>query len=192
MGTFSAGPTRNLGPLRDARLGFQQSPTLVQWMVTGQCAGSCRHCMTAPGLGMRDLDKKEAESLLDDVARMGVDELLITGGEPLDRSDLPELVDAIRDREIRWSLNTARAPSSALLRAMRQWPPCFAAVSVDGPERVHDEARGWTGAYEESMQAIRVLSELTEGNVAAGTTPRVGGCTWSCRKVGPTASAVWR
>jgi len=126
--------------------------------------------MTEPGLGMRDLNASEAEALLDDVASMGVDELLITGGEPLDRPDLPALVDAIRDRGIRWSLNTARAPSPALLRAMHSWPPCFAAVSVDGPEQVHDEVRGWTGAYAESMQAIRILSELTDGNVAAGTT----------------------
>jgi radical SAM protein with 4Fe4S-binding SPASM domain len=171
MGTFSAGPRRDLGPLQaDEHRGFQRTPTLVQWMVTGHCGGSCRHCMTAPGLGMRDLNAREAESLLDDVASMGVDELLITGGEPFDRPDLPALVDAIRDRGIRWSLNTARAPSTALLRAMRRWPPCFAAVSVDGPKEVHDEVRGWTGAYEESMRAIRVLSELTAGNVAAGTT----------------------
>jgi radical SAM protein with 4Fe4S-binding SPASM domain len=119
---------------------------------------------------MDTLEGKAAEQLLDDVAAMGVEELLITGGEPLEREDLPALIDALRERRQRWSLNTARAPRGEVLCAMRSWPPCFAAVSLDGPAAFHDASRGWSGAFEESLEAIRTLTDLTSGRVAAGTT----------------------
>ncbi|MFW5739704.1 MAG: radical SAM protein [Myxococcota bacterium] len=171
MGTFSAGPA----PAHDGIVvpfdgGYRKVPSLVQWMITGHCSGSCPHCMTSPGRSARGLDRDSAMALLDDIARMGVDELLLTGGEPLERQDLPELIDAIRDRNIRWSLNTARFPTAASLRAMKRWPPCFAAVSLDGPAEIHDLIRGWRGAQRESLEAMRVFAELTNGHVAAGTT----------------------
>jgi radical SAM protein with 4Fe4S-binding SPASM domain len=119
---------------------------------------------------MDTLGGKAAERLLDDVADMGVEELLITGGEPLEREDLPVLIDALRERRQRWSLNTARAPRGEVLRAMRSWPPCFAAVSLDGPAAFHDASRGRSGAFDESLEAIRALTDLTSGRVAAGTT----------------------
>jgi radical SAM protein with 4Fe4S-binding SPASM domain len=119
---------------------------------------------------MEELGPGEAAALLSEVARMGVEELLITGGEPLEREDFPDLVRAMGQRRIRWSLNTARAPRGDVLRAMAEWPPCFAAVSLDGPVDVHDSIRGWKGAYTESLEAIHALSELTGGHVAAGTT----------------------
>ncbi len=172
MGTFSAGP--RAGRRRDGAgehpSSFTRVPLLVQWMVTGACSSGCTHCMTAPGSRMATLERKAAERLLDDVAAMGVEELLITGGEPLEREDLPVLIDALRERRQRWSLNTARAPRGDVLRAMRSWPPCFAAVSVDGPAAFHDVSRGRPGAFEESIESIRALVDLTTGHVAAGTT----------------------
>lgn len=171
MGTFSgAMSSSNRTDDHLALHGFRKTPSLVQWMVTGRCEGACSHCMTEPGRAMPELRGAHAEALLDQVAAMHVDELLITGGEPFVRNDLSLLIDAMRERRIRWSLNTARAPSASLLRAMSAWPPAFAAVSVDGPAYVHDRVRGWTGALEESLRAIRIFAELTSGCVAAGTT----------------------
>ncbi len=173
MGNHAFGPRPETDPHDDLHFrdhGFTPAPRLVQWMVTGACAGSCAHCMTAPGLAQTPLTLEEARGLLDDVARLGVDELLITGGEPLERPDLPEIIDALRERGQRWSLNTARAPRGDALRAMEAWPPCFAAVSVDGPAALHDRLRGRTGAFAEAQEAIAVFLGLTDGHVAAGTT----------------------
>ena len=168
MGTFRAAQERNHAA--EFVDGYRRVPSLVQWMVTGRCSGSCEHCMTSAGRRVGEMDGRSVERFLDDLAEMGIDELLVTGGEPLERPDLAGLISAIAQRGLRWSLNTARAPGPGLLRAMQAWPPCFVAVSLDGPAAVHDRIRGWPGAFDEALVAIRTLSELTEGNVAAGTT----------------------
>jgi radical SAM protein with 4Fe4S-binding SPASM domain len=173
MGTYTSGSRPGGDPRDDGfflRHGFTAFPRLVQWMITGECAWACDHCMTAPGQRQRSLTLEQAALLLDEVAALGVDELLLTGGEPLQRPDLPEILRALRERRIRWSLNTARAPRGEVLRAMESWPPCFAAVSLDGPLALHDRIRGVPGAHAEALEAIRILADLTGGHVTAGTT----------------------
>ncbi len=173
MGTFHATPGLDRIAEQNRQLaaqGFSRVPTLVQWMVTGACEGACSHCMTSPGNRMESLSMEDALGLMDEIADWGVEEFLLTGGEPLDRPDLPQLIEALGVRRIRWSLNTAKVPAGDVLGAMEQWPPVFAAVSLDGPKRVHDAIRGWEGAFDGALDAIRILTRLTGGQVAAGTT----------------------
>jgi len=64
--------------------------------VTDKCNFRCRYCMPAEGLEWLDRDEllsfEEIERLVGVLARMGVDEIRLTGGEPLARRDLPTLV----------------------------------------------------------------------------------------------------
>lgn len=53
---------------------------------------------------------------------------------------------------------------------MEAWPPCFVAVSLDGPADVHDRFRGREGAFRDALESIAYFSELAPGAVAAGTT----------------------
>ncbi len=80
MGTFCAGPHAREHRTHDAlvdRLGYRPVPALVQWMVTGDCSGRCNHCMTWPGRSMEEMDDRSVEAFLDDIAAMGVDEVLL-------------------------------------------------------------------------------------------------------------------
>jgi radical SAM protein with 4Fe4S-binding SPASM domain len=145
-------------------------PVLVQWMVTLDCPLSCPHCLCGGARSGDALTIAEAGTLLDEIASLGVRELLLTGGEPLARADLPRILDMMRERSIRWSLNTAVRPGPAALRAMTLHPPSFVAVSLDGPEPFHDRFRGRAGAFRESLEALAIYSDLTAGHAAAGTT----------------------
>src|SRR5919205_4113218 len=64
--------------------------------VTDKCNFRCTYCMPAEGLEWLRRDEilsfEEIQRLVDVLARMGVDEVRLTGGEPLVRRDLPELV----------------------------------------------------------------------------------------------------
>jgi len=64
--------------------------------VTDKCNFRCRYCMPAEGLEWLERDEllsfEEIERLVRVLARMGVDEIRLTGGEPLVRRDLPTLV----------------------------------------------------------------------------------------------------
>jgi len=152
-------------------LHWTRVPQLVQWMATLRCPLSCPHCLAASqNGGFPDMPLEKAEDLIDQVAEMGVHEFLLTGGEPVVREDLPEVIRYLGRRQVRWSLNTAAFPSAELRAAMEAVPPVFVAVSLDGPEQVHNRFRGSERAYAEAMEAIRYYAGLPQCRVAAGTT----------------------
>ena len=147
-------------------------PRLVQWFATLRCHLTCPHCLAtceSSGLGP-DMPLAQVIDLIDQVADLGVEQFLITGGEPLIRQDLPDVVARLHQRRIAWSLNTAAMPSPSQRRAFASYPPMFVAVSVDGPRSVHDAFRGREGAFDQAMQAIRFFRSLPGVQVALGTT----------------------
>ena len=149
-------------------------PRLVQWMATLRCELSCPHCLAADvagdGAGMADMPLDDAKHLIDQVADLGVEEFLITGGEPMVRGDLPAVIEHLGRRGVRYSVNTAVCPPEPVRAAMRKHPPTFAAVSLDGPREVHDRFRGRDGAFDDALAAIAALGALCRCGVAAGTT----------------------
>ena len=151
-----------------AEHGWGRVPRLVQWMTTLRCPLSCEHCLAADD-GSDDMPLSDAAGLIEQVAEMGVDEFLLTGGEPLARADLPEIIGVLRANGVRWSLNTAMRPDRRTRAAIEQWPPGFVAVSIDGPEAVHDAFRGRRGTFRDAMESIAWFAELVPA-VAAGTT----------------------
>jgi cyclic pyranopterin phosphate synthase len=80
-------------PLRDA---WEREIRSLRISVTDKCNFRCRYCMPAEGLEWLPRDEvlgfEEIERLVRVLAAMGVDEIRLTGGEPLVRRDLPVLV----------------------------------------------------------------------------------------------------
>src|ERR687886_2489439 len=80
-------------PLRDS---WDREIRSVRVSVTDKCNFRCRYCMPADGLEWLERDEllsfEELERLVRVLAAMGVDEVRLTGGEPLVRRDLPRLV----------------------------------------------------------------------------------------------------
>ena len=156
---------------RSASIGYSKVPVLVQWMATLKCNLSCRHCLSVSlENNFTDMPLQAVFDLIDEIAEMGVDEFLVTGGEPLARNDLPEIIDYLGFRGQNWTLNTAAMPSEYQMRALRENSPGFVAVSLDGPEEVHDSFRGRKGSWQEAMDAIRFFKSLRGVRVCAGTT----------------------
>jgi GTP 3',8-cyclase len=76
--------------------GFDRPIKSLRVSVTDKCNFRCRYCMPAEGLEWLPKDEvlsfEEIERLIRVTAAMGVDEVRLTGGEPLVRRDLPVLV----------------------------------------------------------------------------------------------------
>ena len=135
----------------------QRRPVVV-WNVTKRCNLYCSHCYAgadtenAPG----ELSTAEGKRLLDDLADYGVPVVLFSGGEPLVRDDLLELVSHADDLGIRPVLSTNGTlitPEKA--RRLREAGLRYAGVSVDGlPER-NDAFRGAEGAFDAAVRGIR-------------------------------------
>ncbi|MEN6578957.1 MAG: radical SAM protein [Phycisphaerales bacterium] len=154
-----------------AQHGYMEVPTLVQWMATLRCGLRCEHCLAVSReSGFSDMPLEKVHGLIDEIAQMGVGEFLVTGGEPLAREDLGEVIEHLGRRGVSWTLNTAAMPTKALREAIERNRPGFVAVSLDGPKAVHDAFRGRAGAWDDAMEAIRFFKSLGTVRVCAGTT----------------------
>ena len=83
-------------PLRDS---WGREIRSVRVSVTDKCNFRCRYCMPAEGLEWLERDElltfEELERVVRVLAAMGVNEVRLTGGEPLVRRDLPDLVELL-------------------------------------------------------------------------------------------------
>jgi cyclic pyranopterin phosphate synthase len=90
------GSVSTVKPLRDS---WGREIKSLRVSVTDKCNFRCRYCMPAEGLEWLDRDEvltfEEIARLAGVLARMGVAEVRLTGGEPLVRRDLPVLVEML-------------------------------------------------------------------------------------------------
>jgi pseudo-rSAM protein/SPASM domain protein len=134
----------------------QRRPVVV-WNVTKGCNLACKHCYAdaeverAPG----ELTTEEGKQLLTELADYGVPVVLFSGGEPLVRNDLTELVASAADRGVRPVLSTNGTLITAeRAHELKEAGLAYAGVSVDGlPER-NDEFRGQEGAFDAAVDGI--------------------------------------
>ena len=76
-------------------------PSLVSWNLTRRCNLRCPHCYLDAGKAAeRELTTEECLAVLDDLAGLGTEMLILTGGEPLLRQDIHELAKAAAERGI--------------------------------------------------------------------------------------------
>ena len=134
----------------------------VHWSVTGECNLQCRHCfMSAPTGKHGSPSYEEIVRVADMLAECGVFRVGLTGGEPLIRSDLLRILDALREREIALTIiyTNGWLVDEKLLDALeeRGMHPNFQ-LSFDGVG-CHDFLRGIPGAEERTLNALRLLNE---------------------------------
>lgn len=160
---------------------FDRAPLRVYWEVTRACDLACRHCR-ADAIARRDpgeLSTAEGLHLLERLAGFGdpAPHVVLTGGDPLKRSDLWVLIGAARAL----GLGVSVAPSATPLlrpwdiRRLKVAEVEAISLSLDGstPAR-HDALRGVSGTFERTLAAARAarvagLKFQVNTLVAAGT-----------------------
>lgn len=139
---------------------FDQAPFTIAWEVTRACAYTCIHCRAnaIPQRDPRELDTAEAKHLIDRLAEFGNQPILIfTGGDPMMRRDLNELIAYASGRGLRCSLTpTATAlPTQERLEQVRQAGIRRIALSLDAPRpEVHDAFRQVSGSWQRTMDIL--------------------------------------
>ncbi|MFP3320781.1 MAG: TIGR04053 family radical SAM/SPASM domain-containing protein [Acidilobus sp.] len=142
---------------------LDEKPLLVFWETTKACPLACIHCranaITRPLPG--ELSHAEALDLIRQVAEFGrpYPVLVMTGGDPLMRSDLWELVEEARSLGIPVAM--APSPSRQLLEnidnIVREGVSAVS-ISIDYPDpEVHDRVRRYQGSWEAATTAVREL-----------------------------------
>lgn len=154
------------GP-RPGRNGYGDAPLVVTWEITQACDLACRHCRAdaCPGRHPDELDTAEGRALLDQVAGFGEPGpvVVFTGGDPLKRPDLLELVEYGTDRGLRMAVTPASTSllTRDVLEQFRDAGVRRVALSLDGATADrHDGFRGEQGSFEIIRSAARDAADL--------------------------------
>ncbi|AET69215.1 radical SAM additional 4Fe4S-binding domain protein [Desulfosporosinus orientis DSM 765] len=144
----------------------------IHWALTGRCNMNCRHCfMESPSGRYGHPGRETIRHFIRQFERANVLQVSLTGGEPLLREDLLEIMEELTARRIRLTeiATNGTLITPRLLEAIKSLgqAPDFK-ISFDGAG-VHDRMRGTWGTEERVSEAIRqvVASGLT---VAVSTT----------------------
>ncbi|MGD0719251.1 MAG: TIGR04053 family radical SAM/SPASM domain-containing protein [Thermoplasmata archaeon] len=146
---------------------YSQAPLLLFWETTRACPLSCVHCRASaiPDPLPGELSSNEGRRLLDQVATFGdrLPTVIFTGGDPLRRRDLFDLLSYARGLGLHFGVSPA--VSSGLTRdVISQLAGAGASAlsfSLDGsrPE-THDAIRRQPGAFEHTLQAVAEARDL--------------------------------
>jgi radical SAM protein len=146
---------------------FGRAPFLVIWEVTRACALACAHCRAdaIPRRDSRELTTEEGFRLIDQVCTFGETPPLfvLTGGDPMRRPDLADLVRYAADKRMIVALTPSgtAAATRERLRQLKDAGLSRIAVSLDGPDpATHDAFRGVRGSYDWTMKIIQAAMDL--------------------------------
>jgi AdoMet-dependent heme synthase len=139
-------------------------PRLIFWEVTKGCNLRCIHCRaTATELSSpTDLPTRKALDIIDQIAGVSNPILVLSGGEPLYRSDIFQLAGYARDRGLRVALATnGTLVTREIARMISDSGVKRVSISLDGADAVtHDSFRGIPGAFEAALYGFRNLKEV--------------------------------
>jgi radical SAM protein with 4Fe4S-binding SPASM domain len=122
-------------------------PRLIFWETTAACNLRCVHCRRLDVLDQvsnDDLSTGDARAMITDIAQNFKPILVLSGGEPLFRSDILELASFARDRGLRVALATnGTLVTAEKARAIREAGVARVSISLDGAQAAtHDRFRG--------------------------------------------------
>jgi radical SAM protein len=144
---------------------FNERPFIAIWEVTQACDLACVHCRASaqPERHPLELSTDEGKELIDQIAAMNVPVFVLTGGDPIKRPDLFELIGHARSRGVRVSLTPSATPllTKEVIGRLKEAGLARLAVSLDGANaETHDAFRGMTGSYERTINAIHWANEI--------------------------------
>jgi radical SAM protein with 4Fe4S-binding SPASM domain len=139
-------------------IGFPAHPV---WEMTTACNLHCIHCHASAGKpSPEELSTEQGKRLLDELATIREFRMMaFTGGEPLVRPDLFELLAYSQALGFTNTMATnATLVDESVARRLRQYGVVIAAVSLDGFEgKTHDAIRGQPGAFQAAVHGMRAL-----------------------------------
>jgi 12,18-didecarboxysiroheme deacetylase len=130
---------------------------VVVWNVTKACNLRCIHCYASADNrpSENELTTEEGFRLLEDLAQFGCPVVLFSGGEPLVRPDIFDLIAYAVRLGLRAVLSTnGTLIDHVLAKELKKFGLSYVGISLDGIGEVHDRFRGSKGCFEKVIQAI--------------------------------------
>lgn len=131
---------------------------VVVWNCTNTCNLKCKHCYanSENKKFSEELSTEEATTLIDDLTELKVPVLLISGGEPLTRKDIFQLIQYSKNRNIRCTVSTnGTLIDRQMAKDLKQNGVSYVGISLDGIGSRHDSFRGVSGSFDKAIEGIR-------------------------------------
>ncbi len=134
-------------------------PLVFVLNLTYRCNLRCKHCYSAVPSGGRELDTDDLRRAVQDMRDLGTSIAMLSGGEPLLRSDVYDIIFEVKRHNIKCALSTnGILIDERTCGDLRDLGVDYVGVSLDHVDpRAHDEFRGVRGAWERALQAIKLL-----------------------------------
>jgi radical SAM protein len=144
---------------------FNERPFIAIWEVTQACDLPCVHCRAAaqPERHTLELSTEEGKGLIDQIAALQVPVFVLTGGDPIKRPDLFELIEHARCKGVRVSLTPSATPllTREIVTRLKEAGLARLAVSMDrASAETHDAFRGLSGSFARTLDAVRWANDI--------------------------------
>jgi len=144
---------------------FSKSPFLVIWETTHACDLACVHCRAEaePDPDPEELTHEEARKLIDDVKAMATPIFIFSGGDPMKRKDLTELIRYAKSLGLRTGAIPAATPllTEERIRELKAAGLDQMALSLDADTAAeHDGFRRAEGVFERTLERLRFANSI--------------------------------
>jgi MoaA/NifB/PqqE/SkfB family radical SAM enzyme len=143
-------------------------PSHIQWLITRKCNYRCRGCDVWREKDVRELSTDQVKKGLDILKDLGVIDIVFSGGLPLLRDDMAEILE-YSSRFFVTTVYDNGSLAAEKIEAVRNAD--FVAISIDtlDPEK-NDHVKGVKGSWDKAMHAIKTLH--SEG-IAVSVSPTI-------------------
>lgn len=137
---------------------------MVAWELTRNCNLNCLHCRASASTGpyTGELTTDECKGIIDDILSFSSPTVILTGGEPLMRDDIFDIINYGNQKGLRLVI----AINGTLLtnkkaQKLKDGGIKRVSLSLDGKDKAsHDAFRGVEGSYDAVMKAAKILSKI--------------------------------
>ena len=131
---------------------------VVVWNVGRRCNLKCVHCYShsADVDYSGELTTPQGLHLIDDLADFGAPVMLFSGGEPLMRPDIFELIARATEKGMRAVISTnGTLITEEMAQRLKDAGLSYVGISLDGLEETNDHFRGVPGAFQKALAGVR-------------------------------------
>lgn len=141
--------------------GKRIAPLSCYIAITNACRYRCWHCSAANRRNARSMSTRVLKKLIKELQDLGVAIIGFTGGEPLLREDLVDIISSIGSRSITFVFSTGYGLSKEKALKLKKAGLFGLAVSLDHYKpKIHDKKRGYVGAFDKAVKAIKISLDV--------------------------------
>lgn len=156
---FPPYPSKPFDRFLDTVIERKRVPYSTYFAVTDKCPFSCPHC--SYGLHKKgSLDTKQALNVIEQIKSLGTVTIGFTGGEPLLREDIVELVGSVGDQVATMMFTTGHRLNKELAGQLLGAELDCMMIGIESDDSAeHDKVRGVAGSFDEAIKAIGLSLE---------------------------------